>query len=223
MAKKLTARQRAAHKRASYIRAEYYKNVDAIRYLEKIGAQIPKEIKTPNRITKKSLTAIRRIYKETRSTIIKYEDAYVNTQTGDAIPLKRLPTKEEMVKYQRHPNETPDDVYIDFDMQSIDELKDKIDMLQPLRDSTKTDKNFNKNVLPKLEKTKRDFKNAIDDAIKQYGVSIVADALAKNEYMKRVGNMEDKYTYEIVEEVSDSDDGLITLMYTSAEAALSAL
>ena len=35
--KKLTSKQRKARKRAAYIRAEYYKNYDALDYLRSFG------------------------------------------------------------------------------------------------------------------------------------------------------------------------------------------
>ena len=38
--KKLTARQRKARKRAAYIRAEYYKNFDALEYLSSAGLRV---------------------------------------------------------------------------------------------------------------------------------------------------------------------------------------
>ena len=220
MAKKLTARQRAAHKRASYIKAEYYKNVDAIRYLERFG--VTKNIKIPNKITKKSLTAIRRIYKETRANVKTYEGTsdYVDITTGEV--FTKLPTKAQAVKEYRQEQKQQAEQF-NPDEQFIGELKDKIMMLKPLRDSDKTDYNYNKNVIPKQEKVKQDFVNAIDNAIKQYGLDIVAQALANNDFMQRVGSMEEKYTYEIIEDITDGDDGLISLMDASAEAALSVL
>lgn len=220
MAKKLTARQRAAHKRASYIKAEYYKNVDAIRYLERFG--VTKNIKIPNKITKKSLTAIRRIYKETRANVKTYGGTsdYVDITTGEV--FTKLPTKAQAVKEYRQEQKQQAEQF-NPDEQFIGELKDKILMLKPLRDSDKTDYNYNKNVIPKQEKVKQDFVNAIDNAIKQYGLGIVAQVLANDDYMQRVGSMEDKYTYEIIEDITDGDDGLISLMDASAEAALSVL
>ena len=108
----------------------------------------------------------------------------------------------------------------DPDAQYIEELKDKIRNLTPLRDSDKTQKNYEKNVIPKQQKVKEDFLTAIDNAIDKYGKAIVADALAKNAYMQRVGNLEEKYTYEIIDDVSEGDGNLIDLLVTSAEAAL---
>lgn len=214
MAKKLTARQRKARKRAAYIKAEYYKNIDAIRYLERFG--VTKDIKIPKKITKKSLEAIRRIYKEVRSNVKQYDMfGYVDLTTGEI--FKKLPTKAEMVKEYRT-EQVP--VAFNPDQQYIDELKEKIETLTPLRDSTKTRRNYEKNVVPKLEKAKDDFGNAIDEAISHYGLSIVANSLAKNKYMQRVANLEEKYAYQVIGEITEGDDSLINLISTSAEDAL---
>ena len=218
MAKKLTARQRKARKQASYVKAEYYKNVDAIRYLKRFG--VTAQISIPNKITKASLKAIRRIYKETRRGIKTYEGSneYVDITTGEV--FTKIPTKAEAVREYRK-EERGEIPRYDPDSQYIDELKNKINSLKPLRDSDKTEKNYNKNVVPKLEKAKSDFSQAIDKAIGEFGLAIVAETLAADKYMNRIEELENKYTYEIVEDISDGDDGLIMLMNTSAETALS--
>lgn len=213
MAKKLTARQRKARKHAAYIKAEYYKNIDAIRYLERFG--VTKDIKIPKKITKKSLESIRRIYKEVRSNVKEYDlFGYVDLTTGEI--FKKLPTKAEMVKEYR----SDEQAAFNPDQQYIDELKERIETLTPLRDSTKTRRNYEKNVVPKLEKAKDDFGNAIDEAISRYGLSIVANSLAQNKYMQRVANLEEKYAYQVIGEITDGDESLISLISTSAEEAL---
>lgn len=217
MAKKLTARQRKARKHAAYIKAEYYKNIDAIKYLRRFG--IEKDIKIPKKITKKSLQAIRKVYKEARANVKEYEAGtgeYVDYTTGEV--FQKLPTKAEMIKEYRA-EERGEYERFDPDAQYIEELKDKIRNLTPLRDSDKTQKNYEKNVVPKQQKVKEDFLTAIDNAIDKYGKAIVADTLAKNAYMQRVGNLEEKYTYEIIDDVSEGDGNLIDLLVTSAEAA----
>lgn len=219
MAKKLTSRQRAARKKAAYVKAEYYKNVDAIRYLERFG--VTKDIKIPQKITKASLKSIRRIYKEMRAGIKPYEGTndYVDLTTGEV--LEKLPTKAQAVKtYRQEQKEqaesfNPDEQYIEY-------LKDKIDTIQPKEDNSKTQRNYDKNVKPKLQKAEEDFKTAIDNAIANYGVEIVANALADNNYMRRIENLDGKYAYEIIEDISDDGD-LTILMNESAQAALSTI
>lgn len=216
MAKKLTAKQRKARKRASYYKAEYQRNVDALKYLYRFGVPIP-TIKTPAKITKTQVKTIRKIYKETKAKIEKYGEDYVDVFTGEA--FTKLPTKEQAVKEYRA-EQKGETVTFNPDQQYIDEIKDKIRSLTPLRDSDKTDYNYNKNVIPKQEKVKANFEQAIDDAIAKYGAEQVAQTLAKNQFMQRIGNLEEKYTYEIVEDITDGDDGLMVLMDASVDKAL---
>ena len=216
MARKLTARQRKARKRASYYKSEYKKNVEAIHFLQRFGIDMP-IIKEPKKITKASLTTVRKIYEQTRRKIEKYEGEFVDVTTGEI--FTKLPTKREAVKIVREEHEQG---YAPFnpDEQYIQELKDKINMLTPLRDSDKTENNYQKNVVPKQNQVKANFLQAIDDAIAKYGTDKVAETLAKNQYMQRIANMEEKYTYEIIEDITDGDDGLMVLMDASVDEAL---
>lgn len=216
MAKKLTARQRKARKRASYIKSEYRKNVDALKYLQRFGIDMP-IIKEPKKITKTSLKTIRKLYEQTRRKINKYEGEFVDVTTGEI--FSSIPSKEKAAKEYRYEQKVG---YTSFnpDEQYIQELKDKINMLTPLRDSDKSEKNYQKNVLPKQQQVKSNFIQAIDNAIAKYGTDRVAETLAKNQYMQRIGNLEEKYTYEIVEEITDGDDGLMVLMDASVDEAL---
>lgn len=216
MAKKLTARQRKARKRASYIKFEYRKNVDALKYLQRFGIDMP-IIKEPKKITKTSLKIIRKLYKQTRRKINKYEGEFVDVTTGEI--FSSIPSKEKAAKEYRYEQKVG---YTTFnpDEQYIQELKDKINMLTPLRDSDKSEKNYQKNVVPKQQQVKSNFIQAIDNAIAKYGTDRVAETLAKNQYMQRIGNLEEKYTYEIVEEITDGDDGLMVLMDASVDEAL---
>ena len=38
--------------------------------------------------------------------------------------------------------------------------------------------------------------------------------------MQKIGNLEEKYTYQIIEDMTDGDDGLLVLMDASVNAAL---
>lgn len=214
--RKLTAKQKKARKRASYYKSEYKKNVEAIQFLQRFGIDMP-IIKEPKKITKSSLNAVRKIYEQTRRKIDKYDNDYVDITTGEV--YAKLPTKAEAVKIVKEEKEQG---YIPFDPyeQYIEDLKTKIEMLSPLRDSDKTEKNYQKNVVPKQENIKKNFLQAIDDAIAKYGQEQVAETLAKNQYMQKIGNLDEKYTYQIVEDMTDGDDGLLTLIDASVDAAL---
>ena len=216
MAKKLTSRQRQARKRASYYRSEYKKNVEALRFLQRFGIDMP-IIKTPQKITKTSLKNIRKLYKQTRSKVTKYEGIYVDVTTGKI--FEKLPSKEQAVKTYREEQQQGLSTF-NPDEQYIQELKDKINALTPLRDSDKTERNYQKNVVPKQQQVKANFIQAIDDAIAKYGTDKVAETLSRNQYMQRIGNLEEKYTYEIIEDITDGDEGLMVLMDASVDEAL---
>ena len=216
MAKKLTSRQRQARKRASYYRTEYKKNVEALRFLQRFGIDMP-IIKTPQKITKTSLKNIRKLYKQTRSKVTKYEGIYVDVTTGEI--FEKLPSKEQAVKTYREEQQQGLSTF-NPDEQYIQELKDKINALTPLRDSDKTERNYQKNVVPKQQQVKANFIQAIDDAIAKYGTDRVAETLSRNQYMQRIGNLEEKYTYEIIEDITDGDEGLMVLMDASVDEAL---
>jgi hypothetical protein len=216
MAKKLTSRQRQARKRASYYRSEYKKNVEALRFLQRFGIDMP-IIKTPQKITKTSLKNIRKLYKQTRSKVTKYEGIYVDVTTGEI--FEKLPSKEQAVKTYREEQQQGLSTF-NPDEQYIQELKDKINALTPLRDSDKTERNYQKNVVPKQQQVKANFIQAIDDAIAKYGTDRVAETLSRNQYMQRIGNLEEKYTYEIIEDITDGDEGLMVLMDASVDEAL---
>ena len=230
MAKKLTTRQRKARKQASYVKAEYYKNVDAIRYLERYG--VTKDIKIPNKITKKSLQSIRRIYKEMRASVEKISErgeyvAVKGLTAGEV--LTKLPTKAQAAKeYRQEAKGIAEGTFKPFDADAgyIDELKQKITMLNPVKSSTQSDRYYNKKVIPKLNDAKQRFLDAIDQAISSYGTDVVAHALEDNEYIQRVDELEMRYTYEFVEQTGgygNNDATLLDLMQSSVQDAFNSL
>lgn len=212
----VSPRQRKARKRASYYKSEYRKNVQAILYLQHFGVSTP-SFKEPKKITKSSVKAIRKIYEETKRKIDRIDGEFIDITTGEI--LTKLPTKQEAAKAYRE-EQAGNVVAFDPYEQYIEDLKTKIEMLSPLRDSDKTEKNYQKNVVPKQENIKKNFLQAIDEAIAKYGQEQVAETLAKNQYMQKIGNLDEKYTYQIVEDMTDGDDGLLVLMDASVDAAL---
>lgn len=219
--RKLTAKQRKARKRASYYKSEYKKTVQAIYYIQRFGENLDMPIiKEPKKITKSSVQAVRKIYEQTRRKIDKFDEfSYVDRTTGEA--LGKLPTKEEAAKLFReeqisdyNTGRTPFDPYDNY----FAELKEKIDSITPRRDSDKTEANYQRNVVPIQDKIKTNFKQAIDDAIAKYGEERIANRLAGNQYMQRIANLDEKYTYEIVEDISNGD--LFTLFDASVSDAL---
>lgn len=234
--KKLTAKQRKAHKRASYVRSEYFKTYDALDYLRDFTKV--KDIKIPSKITMKSLKAIRKIYKETKASIDKYEGEYVNRTTGEI--LEKIPTKREMVKavrseptqqyrqYRAEPQEAPstfdpDEQYLQdlkYEIEQLNTSRQEIESLTPLRDSAKTQENYDKNVAPRFEKAQTKLLDAIDEAIANFGAQQVAHILANNTFIERIENLKQKYTYEIEEAIESS---ILPLIEESVNTALEEL
>lgn len=214
MARKLSSKQRKARKRASYIRSEYYKNFDAIDYLRNFGKV--KDIKIPNKITKASLNAIRKAYKEARANLPKTDGYYVNASTGEY--MTKLPTKEEMAKevraellqayrrYRARPEEPP----LDFDPNEdyIDDMISKIrnmgyaELTVGLRNKKKT--TFEKSTLPKLEAAKEAWATMIEEATEKLATLKTAELLASSPHIQRIEELQMKYAHEITEEINES-------------------
>ena len=210
----VSPRQRKARKRASYYKSEYRKNVQAILYLQHFGVSTP-SFKEPKKITKSSVKAIRKIYEETKRKIDRIDGEFIDITTGEI--LTKLPTKQEAAKAYREEqagNVVAFDPYDNY----FTELKERIDSITPRRDSDKTEENYQRNVVPIQDKIKTNFKQAIDDAIAKYGEERIANRLAGNQYMQRIANLDEKYTYEIVEDISNGD--LFTLFDASVSDAL---
>ena len=211
--RKQTAAQRKAKQRAAYYRREYYKNFDALAYLE--SAVKIKKIKIPNKITKRSLESIRKIYNKAR-------------KEAKALGWE-LPTKQEMAQtireeptqaYRQYRAEPEEPTGFDPDLQYLEELRDKLNSFMPRRDSTKTDANFQKNVLPKFEEARLRIIGSLDYAIAKTGASEIAAILAGNNFIQRIANLEEKYAHEIIESI---DDDLIPLIEASVDEALDSI
>ena len=215
MARKLTSKQRKARKRASYIRSEYYKNFDALDYLRNFGKV--KDIKIPKKITKASLKAIRKAYKEAKANLPKTDGFYVDYSTGEI--LTKLPTKEEMARetrksygqdyrqYRAEPEPAP--ASFDPSQQYIDELKEKIRSMgyaeQIVGYNKKKKETFDAKTLPKFEKAKQDWENMIDLAVEKFGVERAAEVLAQSPHVQKIEETQVmKYAYEITEEINES-------------------
>ena len=208
-----TAAQRKAKQRAAYYRREYYKNFDALAYLE--SAVKIKKIKIPSKITKKSVEAIRKVYNKVR-------------KEAKALGWE-LPTKQEMAQtireeptqaYRQYRAEPEEPTEFDPDLQYLEELRDKLNSFMPKRDPTKTDTNFQKNVLPKFEEARLRIIGSLDYAIAKAGASEIAAILAGNNFIQRIANLEEKYAHEIIESI---DDDLIPLIESSVNEALDSI
>ena len=222
--KKLTATQRKARKKAAYYKREYYKTYRAIEYMRSLSNLPP--VKMPAHINKKTLETIRKKYKQYRKEA---------ERQGASLPSKAEMARAELEYYRsawRQSQEiAPEGV--DIAMQSIDAIRDKINALmsvnekrqkvstaQPKEEQGKTPENFNKNVRPKFEEVKNNLLGIIDQAVATLGVEKAADVLADSTFMQRVENLEEKYTFELLEDATDDSD-ILALIDASIEDALS--
>ena len=221
MARKLTAKQRKARQRASYYKREYKKTIEATKYLQRFGIKI-EEMTEPTKITKTSLNKARRIYTESRRKATKIFGGYLDVSTGKL--LEKLPTKEEAYRQYRIEQEIPTKP-IDFNPynDTIEELKSVITTFEPKAEPIKTDRNYNKNVLPKLQQAKDKVLDSIDKAVAKYGEKAVAEVLSQNTYVQRIQEMETWYAYKVIEELGKSDFDIVSLVGASVDNALQEL
>ena len=102
-------------------------------------------------------------------------------------------------------------------IQSLESTREQVNSLVPLRDSNKTEHNYEKNVLPKFTQAQNRLLAKIDYAISKLGLAGAAQALAGNVFVAKIDSIEEKYTHEIIESI---DDDILPFIDASVEAAL---
>ena len=203
---KLTKAQRKARKQASYIRAEYYKNFDALDYLRDFVKIAPLDI--PNKITKASLKKIRRIYKEARKEA---------EQAGAVLPTKREMTnivrEEPTQQYRQSRAEPQDSTGFNPHLQYIEAVRNAIDVLTPrdVEDPRKA------STVRQFEEARLRLYGSLDYAIAKTDEVILAQALASNEYVQRIADIDNMYAWEMILEI---DNNLVPLLEASMNDAL---
>lgn len=229
--RKLSARQKAARKHKSYLRAEYYKNYDALEYLRNF--MYVKDVLIPQEITEASVRYIRKIYKEARANLKQYnETGYVDIVYGKH--MTKAPTLTEMARQARakdpektwrkkRPKKsppTPDGQPIgepfNPDQEYIDDFKTRLRTITP-----KVDKSKNREA--KVTAAKDAWLDAIDNAIKKYGAQQVAQTLAQDNYIQRLENIPEQYAYELIDDAYDYAEEMDELVNSSVTEALTAL
>ena len=229
--KKYTAAQRKAKKQQSYVRSEYIKTFDALMYLKNFTKV--KDVKMPEyKITKASLKAIRKLYKETRKKVKKTEGLYMDVSTGEA--FKKLPSKKELQKLYKEEQTykakfTTQEAPADFnpDVFYLESLISTLSSLKGVDDKSKTERNYTRNVAPKLQDATDRMIAKIRYAATKLGTAGAAALLAASPYITRIENLKEKYAYEIIVEINGSEDSteepLLDLMDASIEEALKEL
>ena len=222
--KKLTVSQKKANRRKAYTRREYYKNIDAIDYMRDFVNV--EEIKIPKKITKSSLKKVQKIYREAKKIVqeeIKEVGAAFSKVTGEIIEsvkskkeiVKEIRTQEPYRQSRATPKRAPKDFNPDEDY--IAEIRSLIDEISPMRETMHSNKYYEEKLLPKFNEAKNRILGSIDYARMKAGEAETAAILAANQFVQRVANLQEKYTYEIIESI---DDDLIPLIESSIGEAL---
>lgn len=209
--KKLSAREKKAKKKREYVRYEYNLTIDALDYLQQMGAEL--KYKIVSKPTMRSLKAIRNLYNKVKKELQKKNWV--------------LPTKREMAKQVREEQpyrrsrgtakqyeEAPDTFQPDTDY--IEELISKVSQMQG-KDRTQTtarNEEYNK---ARLQDAKNRFFDKLAYARIKVGDVDLAQALASSAFIEHIDEMQVKYDYEIVDGL---DDDLTPLLMTAMNDVL---
>lgn len=209
--KKLTAREKKARKHREYVRYEYNLTIDALDYLQQMGADI--KFKISSKPTMRTLKAIRNLYNKVKKELQKRNWV--------------LPTKREMAKQVREEQpyrksrgkakqyeEAPPTFQPDTDY--IDELISKVTTIEG-RDRTKTTVRTEEYNKARLQEAKNRFFDNLAFARAKVGDVDLAGALAGNDFIARIDELQVKYDYEIVDGL---DDDLTPLLFTAMNDVL---
>lgn len=209
MAKKMTAKQRKAAKRKSYIKSEYKKTLDALSFINENIQQVAVNI--PKKITKASLKAIRKKYTDVKKQLQKQGWA--------------LPTKEQMYKAQREERKAKQATTQQDEQQEeqfnpyedyIDTLLNVLSELSFVGSAADTPRKmeYNQN---RVQEAKNRMFDTIAYARTKLGDELLAQTLAENSYVQRVEALQLRYAYEVIESI---DDDLIPLLDSAVGNAL---
>lgn len=195
--KKLSAKQIKARKKKQYIRYQYNLTIDALDYLNEAGADI--KFKLTTKPTAASLKVIRNVYNKATKKLKK--QSWV------------LPTKKEMAKAvreeqpyrrsraQRKTEQAPKTFQPDTDY--LEELIESVSNLTG-RERAKTTpltEAYNK---ARLQEAKNRLFDKLTYARMKTGDTELAEALAADQYIQHVDEMNVRYDYEIVEGIDDT-------------------
>lgn len=195
--KKLTAKQIKVRKKKQYVRYEYNLTIDALDYLNEFGADI--KYKITSNPTAASLKAIRNVYKQATKKLKKQHWV--------------LPTKKEMAKQVREEQPyrrsrakrkteqapvtfQPDTDYIEDLIQSVSNLTGA-----ERTKTTQRTEDYNK---ARLQEAKNRLFDKLSYARTKAGDTELAEALAADDFIQHVDEMNVRYDYEIVDGIDDT-------------------
>lgn len=211
--KKLSAKQIKARKKKQYVRYEYNLTIDALDYLNEFGAGI--KFKITSNPTAASLKAIRNVYKQATKKLKKQQWV--------------LPTKREMAKVVRDEQPyrksrakrkteqapvtfQPDTDYIEDLIQSVSNLTGA--------ERTKTTQHTEDYNKARLQEAKNRLFDKLAYARAKAGDTELAEALAADDFIQHIDEMNVRYDYEIVDGI---DDTLIPMLESAMYNVLDAI
>lgn len=210
--KKLSARQVKARKQKQYTKYEYNLTIDALDYLNQMGADIKFNIVANP--TKASLRKIRNIYNKAKKQLQKQNWV--------------LPTKKEMARevrnqpaqsYRKSRGKKGYEKAPASFQPSTDYISDLIEKIssQVGKDRTKTTQRQEEYNKKRLESAKQRLFDKLAYARTKAGDEALAEALAADDFVSHIDEMGDRYDYQIVESI---DTEIIPALESAMESAL---
>lgn len=198
MARKLSARERKARKQRSYTRYEYNLTIDALDYLNMMGADIDYNI--VSNPTKASLRKIRNIYKKATKEL-KKKNWVVPTKREMAKVVREESTQAYRRSRAKEQVEAPSTFEPETDY--INDLITTITMLQGAERTTDNRKTLEKDT-QLLEEAKQRLLDKLEFVRTKVGDVDLANKLAEDDFIAHIEEMKVKYDYEIIDGIDDN-------------------
>lgn len=198
MARKLSARERKARKQRSYTRYEYNLTIDALDYLNMMGADIDYNI--VSNPTKASLRKIRNIYKKATKELRK-KNWVVPTKREMAKAVREESTQAYRRSRAREQVEAPSTFEPETDY--INDLINTITTLQGAERTTAKRQTSEKDT-QLLEEAKQRLLDKLEFVRTKVGDVDLANKLAEDDFISHIEEMKVKYDYEIIDGIDDN-------------------
>lgn len=195
--KKLSAKQIKARKKKQYVRYEYSLTIDALDYLNEFGAGIKFKITTNP--TAASLKAIRKVYNKATKKLKKQQWVLPTKKQMAKQVREEQPYRKSRAKRKTEEAPTtfqPDTDYIEDLIQAVSNLTG--------RERTKTTQRTEDYNKARLQEAKNRLFDKLSYARTKAGDTELAEALAADDYIQHVDEMNVRYDYEIVDGIDDT-------------------
>lgn len=198
MARKLSARERKARKQRSYTRYEYNLTIDALDYLNMMGADIDYNI--VSNPTKASLRKIRNVYKKATKEL-KQKNWVIPTKREMAKTVREESTQAYRRSRVKEQIEAPSTFEPETDY--INDLITTITTLQGAERTTDKRKTLEKDT-QLLEEAKQRLLDKLQFVRTKVGDVDLAEKLAVDDFIAHIEEMKVKYDYEIIDGIDDN-------------------